>query len=64
MKVSFVLKETFPVPPESIYDAWLNGDKHSEMTGGKAICSSSIGGKFSCWDGYITGMNKSLVVNE
>lgn len=57
---SIVLKETFKVSPEILYNAWLDSKEHSEMTGGQAVCSSEVNGKFSAWDGYITGFNISL----
>ena len=46
--------------PEDIYDAWLDSDKHSAMTGGEAECSKETGEKFSAWDGYISGTNLEL----
>ena len=55
-----ILKETFDATPEELYNAFLTSKTHSEMTGGKAICSSEINGTFSAWDGYITGYNISL----
>ena len=61
---NFELKETFPVQPEVIYNAWLNSESHSNMTGGVAICSNVINGSFTAWDGYISGFNKLLVKNE
>lgn len=64
MKQSFVLKETFTVNPEILYHAWLDSKKHSEMTGGEAKCSDEVNGKFSAWDGYITGSNISLIPNK
>jgi len=53
--------EFFPgVSPEKIYDAFLDGRKHSLMTGGKATASAKVGGKFTAWDGYISGANLEL----
>ena len=53
--------EFFPsVPPQRIYDAFLNGPKHSKMTGAKATADSHVGGKFTAWDGYISGTNLEL----
>jgi activator of HSP90 ATPase len=48
------------VNPLQIYEALLDGKKHSEMTGGKATGDSSVGGKFTAWDGYISGTNLEL----
>jgi activator of HSP90 ATPase len=60
MKTSFELKATFPVSPEELYNAWLDGKQHSKMTGGDANGSAIEGGKFTAWEGYIWGMNKTL----
>ena len=49
------------VKPVEIYDALLDGRKHSKMTGGKATGSKVAGGKFTAWDGYISGMNLELM---
>jgi len=46
----------FPVSPERLYRAWLDGREHGLMTGGKAAVDAVIGGKFTAWDDYITGM--------
>lgn len=54
------LKVTLPASPKKIYDAWLDGKEHSSFTGGKATASNKVKGKFSAWDGYITGVNIDL----
>lgn len=64
MKDHIELKETFFVKPDVIYQAWLDSEKHSEMTGGTAVCSNEPNGEFTAWDGYISGHNKSLIKNE
>jgi len=58
------LKETFMVEPDVIYNAWLNSEEHTKMTGGLAKCSCKVNGKFTAWDGYINGVNKFLIENE
>lgn len=50
--------------PEDVFSAWLDSEKHSAMTGGEAICTNTVGGFFSAWDGYITGTNKALVPDK
>ena len=48
---------TLPVKPKIIYSAWLDSQEHSAMTGGStATIDPRKGGKFSAWDGYITGV--------
>ncbi len=64
MAVSFSIKETFPVKPKTLFQAWLNSEVHAAMTGGEAECSDEINGQFSAWDGYISGTNTSLVLYE
>lgn len=58
------LCETFPVAPELLFSAWLDGEKHGEMIGGKAEIESVPGGKFSIWDGYITGSTIGIIPHE
>lgn len=64
MKKSFQIKTTFKVEPYVIYHAWLDSEEHGNMTGGEAQCSDIVGGRFTAWDGYITGTNLSLTPNE
>jgi activator of HSP90 ATPase len=58
------LKEKFSVKPEILYNAWLDSEKHSAMTGGEANCSNKVDDKFTAWDGYISGTNEALVPNK
>ena len=62
--MEFTLTESFNATPEELYQAWLDEDKHSAMTGSPAIISDSIGDGFESWDGYIWGINISLTANE
>ncbi len=54
------LSVTLPAKPKEVYEAWLNSKAHSAFTGGKATASTKVKGKFSAWDGYITGVNIDL----
>ena len=60
MQTSFELKATFPVSQVELYNAWLDGEEHSNMTGGEATGNAVVGGKFTAWEGYIWGINKKL----
>lgn len=60
MKGALELKVKFPVTPQTVYDAWLDSEEHSNMTGGEAFCSNQEGETFSAWDGYISGKNIQL----
>ena len=53
-------KEFIRVTPVEIYDALLNQEKHTAFTGAKATCDRRVGGKFTAWDGYISGKNIRL----
>jgi len=63
MKETIELKEHFNAKPSVIFQAWLNGEEHSKMTGGKAKCTAQVGDSFSAWDGYISGKNLEIVEN-
>lgn len=64
MKESLKLKEIFSANPSKIYEAWLDSDLHTKMTGGLALCSKNIGDSFTTWDGYIEGKNIELEINK
>jgi activator of HSP90 ATPase len=48
------------VTPGAVYDALLDGKKHSKLIGGKATGNATVGSEFTAWDGYITGTNLEL----
>lgn len=47
--------------PDDVYDALMDSKKHAEVTGSPAKMSSVVGGKFTAWDGYISGKNLELI---
>ena len=51
-------------PPIDIYDAFVDPKKHAAFTGSPATGSPRVGGKFTAWDGYITGVNRELVKGQ
>jgi len=53
-------KVTIPAAPEQVYDVFMDAKKHSEVTGSKATGKPVVGGKFTAWDGYISGRNLEL----
>ncbi len=61
MSDSFSIARVLPATPEQVYEAWLDGDQHGEMTGAGATASASVSGAFTAWDGYIEGSNVELV---
>jgi len=61
MPYDFEVSDVIPATPQEIYNAWLDSDSHSDMTGAPgATVSSKKGGSFSVWGGYITGKNLVL----
>jgi activator of HSP90 ATPase len=53
-------KVVIPATPEQVYEAFVDAKKHSAFTGSKATCNPKVGGKFTAWDGYISGKNVEL----
>lgn len=51
---------TVHATPEQVYEAFMDPKKHSDFTGSKATCNPKVGGKFTAWDGYISGKNLEL----
>ncbi len=60
MRTSFKLSAVFPTNRQSLYKAWLSSKEHSAFTGGKARILARVGGRFTAWDGYITGTTIAL----
>jgi activator of HSP90 ATPase len=42
-------------PPSEVYNAFLQAKKHSNFTHSKATCEPRVGGRFTAYDGYISG---------
>ncbi len=64
MSESITVKFSLHAAAKDIYNAWLDSDAHSAMTGEKATASREVGGEFSAWNGYITGKNLMLIPNK
>ncbi len=60
----FTVSAELPASPRAVYDAWLDGDLHGEMTGAAATASNEVGAAFSAHDGYISGINLELIDGE
>ena len=41
--------------PREVFEAYVEPKKHAAFTGSPARGSSSVGGEFMAWDGYISG---------
>lgn len=64
MKNKFTITETIPASAAEIYRAWLESKGHTAMTGSPAKVDGRVGGKFSAWDGYISGTTLELTPNQ
>lgn len=50
-----------PAVPGQVYSALLESKQHAQFTGAPAKISAKVGGTFTCYDGYISGVNVELV---
>ena len=50
--------------PHEIFEAIMDSKKHSEFTGGKAVISRKINGKFTAYEGYIQGKNLNIIKDK
>jgi activator of HSP90 ATPase len=57
---SITMSAVIPAAPEVIYKAWISGKEHGAMTGSAATVVAKVGGKFTAWDGYISGETLEL----
>ena len=60
MSVEFEVSAIISGTPETLYNAWLDSQEHSSMTGSPATASDVVGESFEAWDGYIQGTNNEL----
>ena len=55
---------TIKATPRGVYETLMDSRKHSKFTGEKASISRKVGGKFSIFDGGLTGVNLELVQDK
>lgn len=60
MENKFIMSDVITATPEQIYKAWLSTDGHTKMTGSPAEVEGRVKGKFTAWDGYISGETLEL----
>jgi len=46
--------------PGEVYEAYMDSQKHAEVTGAEASIDPTVGGKFTAWEGYIFGKTLEL----
>jgi|APSaa5957512535_1039671.scaffolds.fasta_scaffold168360_2 activator of HSP90 ATPase len=56
----FTVSTELPATPKSVYNAWLDGEQHGEMTQSPASASTEVAGIFTAHGGYINGINLEL----
>jgi uncharacterized protein YndB with AHSA1/START domain len=64
MPYTYRLTRIIPASPLDVYEAWLDSEVHSQMTGAEARMSDKIGADFSAWDDDVRGRNLDLVPGE
>lgn len=64
MKNGFTISDIIPAKASEIYEAWLNSEGHTAMTGSTAQVDGKVGGKFTAWDGYISGTTLDLTTYQ
>jgi activator of HSP90 ATPase len=47
--------------PKQVYAALIDEKKHAKFSGAPATISRQVGGAFTCYGGYLTGINVELV---
>lgn len=60
MPESIECSVVLPVKAEKLYRAWLDSAAHGDFTGSPAEIDAEVGGKFTAWDGYISGTTLEL----
>lgn len=51
---------TLKTTPHAVYEALMDSRRHAKFSGAGARISRKVGGKFSVFDGYATGVNLAL----
>jgi activator of HSP90 ATPase len=54
----------FAAPPATLFEMYLDSQKHSAATGGKATMSRKVGGAFTAWNKMLRGRNLMIVSNR
>ncbi len=55
---------TFAASPAAIYTALMTTKGHSDFSGEPATMSNKVGGKFTAYSGYISGINVELIKDK
>lgn len=49
-----------PAPPAEVFKAFVTPRLHAAFTGAAATGSARVGGRFTAWDGYISGVHRVI----
>jgi activator of HSP90 ATPase len=55
---------TFKASPMDVYEMIVDSRRHSSLSGEKAKISRKVGGRFTAWNGHISGINLVLTPGE
>ena len=55
---------TFDASPHEVYELIMDESKHANFSEAPCVMSREVGGKYSCYDGYIKGENLELVQDK
>jgi activator of HSP90 ATPase len=50
--------------PREVYDLLMLSRKHTSLSRERAVISRRVGGRFTAWNGHLTGFNLSLIPGE
>jgi uncharacterized protein YndB with AHSA1/START domain len=58
-----IIRQTVVInaPPKKVYAALIDEKKHARFSGAPATISRKVGGAFTCYGGYLRGINVELV---
>jgi activator of HSP90 ATPase len=54
----------FHASPEALFETFMDSKKHSASTGGRAVISRKVGGKFTAHNGALAGRNLAIIPNR
>ncbi len=60
MKKTIRQSVTLKASPRTVYELLMSSRKHAKFTGAAARIGRKVGGRFTAYDGYITGRNLEL----
>jgi uncharacterized protein YndB with AHSA1/START domain len=61
---TIVQSVTLPARPAAVFAALMDEKKHSAFTNNSASIDPRVGGSFTCYGGYITGLTVELVPHK